>query len=68
MTDSFLAFKNMELSGKLNILNQLLDDFNCDSNKLLIFSQSKKALTIIEHILGEKSIGFLRLDGDVDVK
>lgn len=58
----------MQLSGKLTILGQLLDDFNRDSNKLLLFSQTKKILNIIQLMLKEKRVPFLRLDGDVDVK
>lgn len=50
------------------VLGQLLDDFNRESNKLLLFSQTKKALGIVEQMLWAKKIPFLRLDGDVDVK
>lgn len=49
--ESMEAFANIELSGKMTVLSQLLDDFNCDNNKLLLFSQTKKALNIIEHML-----------------
>lgn len=52
----------------MTVLSQLLDDFNCDSTKLLLFSQTKKALNVIEHMLKAKGIAWLRLDGDIEVK
>ena len=64
-----LAYANYQLSGKFVVLQKLLDQWNTtDNNKLLIFSQTKKVLSIIELILVEKNIKFCRLDGDTDVK
>ena len=57
------------MSGKLCILKKLVDEWNTtDNNKLLLFSQTKKLLSIIELILTEKKIKYCRLDGDTDVK
>ena len=57
-----------EQSGKFSTLDNLLQEFNKENNKLLLFSQTKKVLNIIELILESKGIPFLRLDGDVEVK
>lgn len=38
------------------------------SNKLLVFSQTKKILAIIEVMLKQLDIKFLRMDGDVILK
>ena len=62
------TLNTLALSGKFTVLSQLLEDFNRDQNKLLLFSQTKKVLNVIELMLAQKQIPFLRLDGDVDVK
>ena len=63
------AYVNQHMSGKFCILHKLLDQWNtAQNNKLLIFSQTKKVLSIIELILAEKNIKSCRLDGDTDVK
>ena len=38
------------------------------SNKLLIFSQTKKILALIETMLDQMGIEFCRMDGDVNLK
>ena len=38
------------------------------SNKLLIFSQTKKILALIETMLNQMGIEFCRMDGDVNLK
>lgn len=65
-----LVFKDWQLSGKLTILVKFLNDWNNEmqSNKVLIFSQTKKILDILELILNEKKIFFCRMDGDVPLK
>ena len=56
------------MSGKFNTLTTLIDTWNTEGNKLLIFSQTKKVLSMIELMLNDKSIKYCRLDGDTDVK
>ena len=57
------------MSGKFCILVKLLDEWNkTGNNKLLIFSQTKKVLSMIELILSDKNIQHSRLDGDTDIK
>ena len=57
------------MSGKFCTLIKLLDEWNVTgNNKLLIFSQTKKVLSMIELILAEKDIKYCRLDGDTDIK
>lgn len=39
-----------------------------EGNKVLVFSQTKKILNIIEKLLTQKDISFVRMDGDVNLK
>ena len=45
------TLNTLALSGKFTVLSQLLEDFNRDQNKLLLFSQTKKVLNVIELML-----------------
>lgn len=65
-----MVFKDWRLSGKLTILIKFLDDWNSEQvgNKVLVFSQTKKMLDLLELILAERGIFFCRMDGDVALK
>lgn len=58
------------MSGKLTILIRFLDDWNAEKvgNKVLVFSQTKKMLNLLELILNERGLTFCRMDGDVALK
>lgn len=43
-------------------------DNNGNDNKILIFSQTKKVLDIIQWLLEEREYNYLRMDGDVTLK
>jgi SNF2 family DNA or RNA helicase len=68
--EAALVFKDWQQSGKLTILVKFLDEWNREqaSNKVLVFSQTKKILDLLELILAERSIVFCRMDGDVALK
>lgn len=66
--DNQLAYRFADQSGKFTTLANLLDQFNKQSNKLLLFSQTKKVLNVIECMLREKAIPWVRLDGDIEVR
>ena len=56
-----LIYEQRKKSGKLNITEKLLDEWYStekDKTKVLIFSQTKIILDILEKILNEKSIKF----------
>lgn len=65
-----MVFKDWRLSGKLTILIKFLDDWNSEQvgNKVLVFSQTKKMLDLLELILAERGIVYCRMDGDVALK
>jgi SNF2 family DNA or RNA helicase len=43
-------------------------DTEMAQNKLLIFSQTKKVLNIVETMLRSVGVDFVRMDGDVGLK
>ena len=51
-------------SGKMKVLNQMLPKLLSEGHKILIFSQFKLMLNIIEDYLVQKDMKYLRLDGD----
>lgn len=55
----------LDSSGKLILLNKFIDKFRVEQSKMLIFSQFKKMLEIIEIYLRSKSIPFEVLTGSV---
>ena len=65
-----MIFKDWRISGKLTILVKFLDDWNSEQagNKVLVFSQTKKMLDLLELILAEREIVFCRMDGDLPLK
>ena len=55
-------------SGKLQVLDSLLDAFRKSKEKVVIVSNSTKALDIIEQLLKMKEQEFLRLDGQTSTE
>lgn len=51
------------LSGKLKVLDKLLDNFSHENAKVLVFSQSTESLDLIQNYLKSKGHSFLRMDG-----
>ncbi len=51
-------------SGKMRILDKLLDKLLKKGSKIILFSQMTKVLDILEDYLVYKSIHFCRIDGD----
>jgi len=49
---------------------KFLDEWNSEQtgNKVLVFSQTKKILDLLELILMDKGMVFCRMDGDVPLK
>ena len=57
------------MSGKLVVLVDYLKQWNTDGSKVLIFSQTKKILNLIELILKDNlKMSYSRMDGDVSLK
>ena len=50
-------------SGKLLVLNHLLDEFKDAKEKVVVVSNSTKTLDVFERLLTAKESVFLRLDG-----
>ncbi|XP_062822580.1 DNA excision repair protein ERCC-6-like isoform X2 [Anolis carolinensis] len=55
----------IEESGKLVFLVALLEKLQEEGHQTLVFSQSRKMLDIIEHILTKRSFRMMRVDGTV---
>lgn len=62
----------IEYSSKLQFLFNLLDKFREEGNRVLIFSMSKKMLSVIETIFksghcGDGTLKYMRIDGDTEI-
>lgn len=69
-----LCVKNYEASSKIKVLFSFLDDWQKQNQikdksktpiKVLIFSQTKKALSVLECLSNQRGYTSLRLDGEV---
>ncbi len=59
----------MENCGKMIVLDKLLDKLiNKEKRKILIFSQFKIQLDILEDYCTMRDYNYLRLDGDTEVE
>ncbi|RKP19637.1 hypothetical protein ROZALSC1DRAFT_28781, partial [Rozella allomycis CSF55] len=56
-----------ERSGKMKVLLSALEKWKENGNKVLIFSQTRMMLDIIEHAVKEKNYSYLRMDGSTNV-
>ena len=57
--------KLLESSGKLMLLDKFIEKFKQENHKMLIFSQFKRMLDVIELYLRMKAIPFEKLTGSV---
>ena len=64
-TDEDLYNKLLESSGKLMLLDKFIEKFKKENHKMLIFSQFKKMLDIIELYLKMKAVPYEKLTGSV---
>ncbi|KAI9197240.1 P-loop containing nucleoside triphosphate hydrolase protein [Polychytrium aggregatum] len=62
--DSRRIAKMIEVSGKLELLSKMLRKLKQNGNKVLIFSQFKLALNILEDFLDFERYKFVRMDGE----
>ncbi|GAB1198949.1 hypothetical protein APSETT444_008279 [Aspergillus pseudonomiae] len=64
------ALKNNEWmdSGKIDKLCELLKRFKENGDRTLIFSQFTMVMDILEHVLENQHLGFVRLDGRTNVE
>ena len=60
--------KIVESSGKMILLEKLLEKMRSENKKVLIFSQFTHMLVILEEFLKFKSIRFEKIDGGVKSK
>jgi hypothetical protein len=54
---------HFELSGKLKVLDKLLDTFNKDGSRVLLFSYSTQTLDLIQNYIRSRGHQHLRMDG-----
>ena len=54
---------HFELSGKLKVLDKLLDTFNKDGSRVLLFSYSTQSLDLIQNYIRSRGHQHLRMDG-----
>lgn len=64
-TDEDLYNKLLESSGKLMLLDKFIEKFKKENHKMLIFSQFKRMLDIIELYLKMKGVSYEKLTGSV---
>lgn len=63
-----LSSKDFLNSGKVQLLGKILPEIIAQDGKILIFSLFTQVLDILERVLSEWSIKFLRLDGGTSVE
>lgn len=61
-------FGAVERSGKLRVVQQLLPLWEQQGHRVLLFSQSRKMLSILEDFVISKGYKYLRMDGTTPVK
>jgi superfamily II DNA or RNA helicase len=61
VNEKFLNLKN--ISGKLDLYEELLEECMEGGHRVLVFSQFTKMLDILQHQLDRKKTGYCRLDG-----
>ena len=57
----------VERSGKLQILAKILPLWKKQGHRVLIFSQTKQALNLIEKFVREKGMVYRRMDGSTSI-
>lgn len=65
--------KIIQFSTKLRFLFELMDNFREEGKRVLIFSMSKKMLSVIEQIIakgyyGKGKVKYMRIDGDTEIQ
>jgi DNA excision repair protein ERCC-6 len=70
LIEATAACRHWQLSGKLRVLVSFLEDWRekDPTTKVLVFSQTKKILDILERLCLEHAFRFLRMDGNVSLK
>ena len=63
-----LAATHWYLSGKFLALNNLLTTWGAKKHKVLLFTQTKKVLSIVEEFAKMNGFTYLRMDGSVNLK
>lgn len=64
-TEEDVYRKLLESSGKLMLLDKFIEKFKQENHKMLIFSQFKRMLDIIEFYLKMKAVPYEKLTGSV---
>lgn len=68
-----LSVKYWEMSSKIKVLMNFLKDWHSqnqslqDKNKVLIFSQTKKSINILEQLVRDQGYNYQRMDGTVPI-
>ncbi len=61
-------YGNPERSGKLKVLVQVLDLWNTQGHRVLLFTQTQQMLDIIENYVISKGFVYRRMDGSTPIK
>lgn len=62
--EKFYIDKTVDASGKMVLLDKLLPKLKSEGHRVLIFSQMKRVLDILEEYVGYRGYGYERLDGN----
>eukprot|EP00505_MAST-04D_sp_SCG-Rhode-Island_P006931 Stramenopile-MAST_4_protein_6931 len=60
--------KDWQTSGKMLVMDKVLERWSLHGDKVLVFSQTRQMLDIIETYMEEKGYTYLRMDGETPVK
>ena len=67
LTRFMLSPQQLEGSGKIQLMKNLLQELKADGHRVLIFSQMTRVLDVLEEVLGLWGYQHLRLDGSTPV-
>lgn len=60
--------KILDSSGKMTLVNKLLDKYRAEDKKVLIFSQFTYMLALLEELLKHKGVKYEKIDGQIKAK
>ncbi|KAJ1512672.1 hypothetical protein HMI56_003720 [Coelomomyces lativittatus] len=65
---SFTSSKAFECSGKMIVLKEILKFWKSGNHKVLLFSQKRKVLNLLEELVKDMGYSYKRMDGMTPVK
>lgn len=58
----------VQMSGKLRVLEQILPLWKKQGHKILVFTQTRQMLNVIEHFVQMNEYNYFRMDGNTSIK